>query len=57
MKVYELELQQFRNAVEAWNAAGEPQHGPLFDQLDTARERFIRAQCPDATTEEHRSSA
>ncbi|WP_159080110.1 hypothetical protein [Nocardia suismassiliense] len=47
MSEYEDAQCEFRRAVAAWNEAGEPQSGPLMDQLNAARERLVQAQPPE----------
>lgn len=46
---------EFRWAVTAWENAGEPQSGPVFERLGVARERYISAMRPERGNEEDRS--
>ncbi len=52
MTEYQAALAEYRRAVAAFNATGEPQSGPVVDRLDAARDRFIRAQTPETTEPE-----
>lgn len=47
MTSYRAGLEEFQRAAAAWREAGEPQSGPLLDDVNSTRERLIRAQPPD----------
>ena len=40
---YRAALRDWWNALDAWNAAGEPLTGSVYKRLNTARDRFITA--------------
>lgn len=47
---YRLALNEWRAALTAWNNAGEPTAGPVFERMWAGRKAFIaagRAEYPD----------
>ncbi|WP_147134849.1 hypothetical protein [Nocardia ninae] len=49
---YEQARAEFRGAATVWEEAGEPQSGPILEQLAAARERYLCATRPEAVNSE-----
>lgn len=41
---YQAALSEWTSALDAWNNAGEPASGAVYDRMNDAREEFIEAQ-------------